>query len=80
MQIRGHFWDFLRLRGVLDRYALNAAQQNNSIASIVENRGPHAWIMSAFIFEGTPEGTDFWLEVDESWCNCVDALRKEDKL
>jgi len=57
------FAAFLLKEGVLEKYIVNLHPHE---CSYIEE-GKKDWVSSAFVFCDTPEGHDFWFDINVKW-------------
>ena len=64
-----NFMEFLEERGVLVRYLTNlsVALSKGGWPYRGAPQGPARWLYKSFIWNETPEGHEFWNDVDMAW-------------
>lgn len=67
MITRQQFIEFLKREGVLKQYVRNCVNGGISIRSITGSAIPQKYIIVAFGWALTPEGLDFWKNIDDKW-------------
>ena len=84
------FRKFMRERGAWDAYkrAVRASSVNASgrvvgrplnLKSIEEGFPEGAWLCDVFVWSRTPEGYDYWNELDQQWWSFIVAGIKESR-
>lgn len=66
VEVRSSLFALLDMYGVAEYYYTNAHRDCNKYA-------PTSWIIEAFRWRDTPQGSTFWNEIDRQWFKmCVD--------
>lgn len=47
----------------------------DNIDQLFAQNQPESYISAAFLWEETPEGLDFWLELDKKWLKFIKFLK-----
>lgn len=64
------FIEFLKKHKVLDQYRNNVAPYHGNELQFFRNifkRDPKGYVTGAFLWAGSPEGPDFWKDINQKW-------------
>lgn len=65
--------NFLKQKSIYDQFMINvkneatAAEMRNYWEFVNDHLNPEDIINTSFLFENTPEGEEFWKEVEKEW-------------
>ena len=68
------FKDFLTKEGCLDKFITNTETLNytKTLEELTETNNPANYVMGAFAWDESPEGGEFWEDINAKWENIVD--------
>lgn len=68
------FKDFLTKEGCLDKFITNTEtlDYTQTLEELAETNNPADYVMDAFSWHDSPEGGEFWEDINAKWENIVD--------
>lgn len=65
------FINFLKVNKAHEKFIKNLRNSRYSSIDEFEDEEYDDWILNAFRWDKTPEGEEYWQELDDMWCNQV---------
>ena len=68
------FKDFLTKEGCLDKFITNTEtlDYTQTLEELAETNNPADYVLDAFCWDDSPEGGEFWEDINAKWENIVD--------
>jgi len=71
------FIEFLKREEVYEDFVRNMKNDNFFEPYTDETPSPENFICASFIFNDTPEGSKFWLNIEDKWFDIIEQLKAE---
>ena len=65
--MKDKFIEFLTKRELLEKFIKNTGMNDKAFDKYLKETSISAYVISAFTWKYSPEGTLFWDEIDEKW-------------
>jgi len=76
--MKDKFIEFLVKRELLEKFIKNAGMNDKAFKKYLKETSISDYVLSAFKWKYSPEGTVFWNEIDEKWRKEIeDEITKE---
>ena len=59
--------DFLHYHNAYDNYIKNVIEYGRDVKYFIEHTGKSSYISAAFTWESTPQGHDYWSDINKIW-------------
>jgi hypothetical protein len=66
--------EFLEQNNAIDKFLENVNSVEQSSYTTVLTHSPQEFLMMGFIWKETPEGSDYWAELNLKWENLVGTI------
>ena len=73
------FYKFMAEAGCTRKWAKNFMEDNHMyledrrVPDFLNNHGSRSWVMAAFVWGSTDEGSDYWADIDYEWLEVLNG-------